>query len=487
MSLVPVAASDCPVGKAERNQEPDISDSSDEELGASFQHQESEIKEEVFTPDIEQVEQVRLEEIVRTRSMLRGAAVSNYRGSWEEEDLEYSDHHFISREEIQALHHQLSTVTEGMTSPVVSTETCQDDGRVDGLDYVNEAAVEAVLKGDDYINQAVVDMVLNDDRAQEGQASAANLKVPVDDNLQRVSSSNGYNSQGNPSLKCGSQRKQPVASMDQENLGEFEKRLILAKRKSKQSMPDMFKIPWYHPGISRHIAECLLVYKDTRDGTYLLRDCVSDTNTVTLSVRCQKSVKHYKVTWDGRQFLFGLGKFNTLEEFKDHFVHQPVISGDSGVLVQLRYPYPRGVSEPAIYHEANVLTDVDPIELEARQKPPAKQSKAAKFTSSLDFSINSKEGYLTKMGFHRKNWKKRWFVLYKNELKYFCYPGDKEALRVINLDEVTGIDRDDSVGKACCFRLVTSYRTFYMYATSEVEANEWVQILDWRLKQQSRH
>lgn len=159
-----------------------------------------------------------------------------------------------------------------MTSPVVSTETCQDDGRVDGLDYVNEAAVEAVLKGDDYINQAVVDMVLNDDRAQEGQgklyitgsliiimrplllssfsllsplrpllssfppspplslppsslpsppspfspslpfpstsplalshtASAANLKVPVDDNLQRVSSSNGYNSQGNPSLK----------------------------------------------------------------------------------------------------------------------------------------------------------------------------------------------------------------------------------------------------------------------------------------------
>ncbi len=32
-------------------------------------------------------------------------------------------------------------------------------------------------------------------------------------------------------------------------------------------------------------------------------------------------------------------------------------------------------------------------------------------------------------------------------------------------------------------RLVTNYRTFYMYASSEVEAIEWLQILDWRLKQ----
>ena len=35
----------------------------------------------------------------------------------------------------------------------------------------------------------------------------------------------------------------------------------------------------------------------------------------------------------------------------------------------------------------------------------------------------------------------------------------------------------------CVFRMVTPYRTFFMYASSEVEAIEWVQILDWRLKQ----
>ncbi len=57
-------------------------------------------------------------------------------------------------------------------------------------------------------------------------------------------------------------------------------------------------------------------------------------------------------------------------------------------MVQLKYPYPRGVSEPAIYLDANVLTDVDPAEFEAMQKPSTKASKATKFTNSLDFSVS---------------------------------------------------------------------------------------------------
>ena len=57
--------------------------------------------------------------------------------------------------------------------------------------------------------------------------------------------------------------------------------------------------------------------------------------------------------------------------------------------MQLRYPYPRGVSEPAIYHEANVLTDVDPVDLEARQKPPKPSKAAAKSANrDLDFSVS---------------------------------------------------------------------------------------------------
>lgn len=43
------------------------------------------------------------------------------------------------------------------------------------------------------------------------------------------------------------------------------------------------------------------------------------------------SVKHYRVTWDGKQLCFGLGRFKTLREFLDHFRSQPIISGESGM------------------------------------------------------------------------------------------------------------------------------------------------------------
>ena len=39
--------------------------------------------------------------------------------------------------------------------------------------------------------------------------------------------------------------------------------------------------------------------------------------------------------------------------------------------------------------------------------------------------MNSKEGFLTKLGYHRKNWKLRWFTLFRNELKYFNNKEDK--------------------------------------------------------------
>ena len=39
---------------------------------------------------------------------------------------------------------------------------------------------------------------------------------------------------------------------------------------------------WYHPGITRHISECLLLSREIQDGTYLLRQSGS---TLALSVR----------------------------------------------------------------------------------------------------------------------------------------------------------------------------------------------------------
>ena len=42
---------------------------------------------------------------------------------------------------------------------------------------------------------------------------------------------------------------------------------------------------WYHPGVSRHIAESLLMHPDILPGTYLMRNSTNSNDSLTLSVR----------------------------------------------------------------------------------------------------------------------------------------------------------------------------------------------------------
>ncbi|CAI8048264.1 Dual adapter for phosphotyrosine and 3-phosphotyrosine and 3-phosphoinositide [Geodia barretti] len=42
------------------------------------------------------------------------------------------------------------------------------------------------------------------------------------------------------------------------------------------------------------------------------------------------------------------------------------------------------------------------------------------------------------------------------------------------------------MGKPNCFRLVLPYRAFYMIATTEAEAEDWVTFLRWRLENNPR-
>ena len=53
---------------------------------------------------------------------------------------------------------------------------------------------------------------------------------------------------------------------------------------------------------------------------------------------------------------------------------------------------------------------------------------------------------------YSQNWKKRWFVLYRNELKYFNNCGDKEPLKTINLADLEQVERDGSTGKSNCLK-----------------------------------
>lgn len=49
-----------------------------------------------------------------------------------------------------------------------------------------------------------------------------------------------------------------------------------------------------------------------------------------LVFRCKDSVKHYKVTWNGDCYAFGLATFKSYDEFISHFQKQPFIAGESG-------------------------------------------------------------------------------------------------------------------------------------------------------------
>ena len=235
--------------------------------------------------------------------------------------------------------------------------------------------------------------------------------------------------------------------------------------------PNMMRIPWFHPNLSRNAAEALL-HTAGRDGSYLLRTATSGQNAWSVSVRCQNAVKHFQVLFDGKHFKFGLAQFNSLDEFIRHFDNQPLMSGESGVAVMLRFPYPRNVEEPNIYEMATVHTEM---------------GSAVPTDGTPVLGIASKEGYLTKMGFFRKSWSKRWFVVFKNEVRYYKKRGDKQPIRVIDLKDATEVSEEKIPGRWFCFKLVTAKRTFCMEASSDTELQQWMYILNWKLSQLKSH
>lgn len=232
------------------------------------------------------------------------------------------------------------------------------------------------------------------------------------------------------------------------------------------------ELSWYHYSINRHAAEGLLM-ANGKDGSYLLRASTSNPGEYSLSVKCANSVKHFQIGWDGSQYKFGMGTFSCLSEFVEHFENKPLIGGDSGVLTLLKYPYPRDIAEPSTYEKVRVHAEWG----------KNRKSSIEHQTDDAVQSFGSKEGYLTKLGGKiKQNWKTRWFVLLKNELRYYKTKGDKEPIKTIDLEECQEVARDESLGKGNCFRIVMPYRTFFCYANSTQEAEEWIKILQWKLE-----
>lgn len=231
---------------------------------------------------------------------------------------------------------------------------------------------------------------------------------------------------------------------------------------------ELERLDWYHPNASRHVAESLLM-QNGEDGSYLMRPSTGD-REMAISIRCKDSVKHYKVTWNGDCYAFGLATFKSYDEFISHFQKQPFIAGESGVITWLRHPYPRQVSEPAVY---------DVVRIHA-QYGPDRTSKCPP-----QWAIGSKEGFMTKLGAIIKNWKHRWFVLKRNELSYFRTQADHIPIRTIDLRKCKECEVDNTQNRPNCFRLVLPWRTFYLVCETELELQDWMHMIQWKLTQLS--
>ncbi|PVD37613.1 hypothetical protein C0Q70_00209 [Pomacea canaliculata] len=139
----------------------------------------------------------------------------------------------------------------------------------------------------------------------------------------------------------------------------------------------------------------------------------------------------------------------------------------------LQVPYPRDVHEPDTYESVTVHAEF---------------STAEDSVNNISFSLNTKEGFLTKLGNIFKTWKTRWFVLRRNELMYYKEKFSKEPIRVLDLNECLECSEDKTgyPEKGNVFKLVFKWRTFYMYSTTPQDMNDWIHRINWCLREYAR-
>ena len=227
-------------------------------------------------------------------------------------------------------------------------------------------------------------------------------------------------------------------------------------------------LPFFHGDISRNASEVLLL-SNSEAGTYLLRRSSSNPGQYSISVRCKDSVKHYTLQYKEQQqcYVFGRATFESLQDVVDHFQCAPVLTSTDGNAVSMLHPYTNDVPEPHNYED---------IATHAEQGKPLTED------SFPDLHIASKEGFMTKRGAIRKNWKVRWFVLNKNMLKYYKNRDSGRPIRTFDLRTAIEVCECAMDGKENCFKIVFPSRTFYMCSESAHDADQWMKILLWKVQ-----
>ncbi len=147
----------------------------------------------------------------------------------------------------------------------------------------------------------------------------------------------------------------------------------------------------------------------------------------------------------GGQFKFGNSSFPTVEAFRRHFeVEKPVIGGDSGITVLLKFPYSRNVEETHVYTDVVHHAVTNMMESTSESDMDSSASDSPPSLHSPNQAISSKEGYLTKQGRIVKNWKIRWFVLRNTMLDYYKNKRNRHPIDTLDLRHARAVEYDNS-------------------------------------------
>ncbi len=91
------------------------------------------------------------------------------------------------------------------------------------------------------------------------------------------------------------------------------------------------------------------------------------------------------------------------------------------------------------------------------------------------------EGWLTKKGHKRRNWKRRWFVLTADgEVAYYAKRGAAEPKGTISLAQpgVSVITMEPSAASAARFMIITPEQLFPIYADCDKDRVEWMRVIE---------
>ncbi|KAJ4455748.1 putative dual adapter for phosphotyrosine and 3-phosphotyrosine and 3-phosphoinositide [Paratrimastix pyriformis] len=122
----------------------------------------------------------------------------------------------------------------------------------------------------------------------------------------------------------------------------------------------------------------------------------------------------------------------------------------------------------------NFVQEMNEDEVE-QQQAPAEESKQP-------VQVGPKEGYLTKQGHIRKNWKKRWFVLRDKTLSYYAKKNDAKPAGQINIAGSEIKSGEEATGKNYCFHITfpgsNKEKEYFICAENGLEMNGWVTAIN---------